>query len=118
MITDSISPIFKSLVWDAMIKSAVGKTIALLSLSPTGFFAIIISQALISFTNWWLYPIFEKTIKVGDIKLSNEIHQRAYEKASYKLKIIAIENGVNSNEFKKQREIEHNKLVDALIFSI
>lgn len=117
MVIDSVSPIFKSLVWDVMIKSAVGKAIALLALSPTGFVANIVATLLIKFSDW-LYPIFEKAIKVGEIKLSNEIHQRAYEKAQYKLKVIAIEKGIDSDEFKKQRDIEHNKLVDAIVYSI
>jgi hypothetical protein len=117
MITDHISPVFKSLVWDVMIKSAIGKMVALFALSPTGIVATILSGVVLKIADQ-LYPVFEKTVKVGEIKLSNEIHQKIYDIANYKLKIIAIEKGINSDEFKKQRDIEHNKLLNAVTFNI
>lgn len=117
MVADYVSPIFKSLVWDIIIKEAVAKAIALLALSPNGIVAVVVSHLLIMSTNW-LYTFFEKVVKVGEIKLNNDIHQREYEKASTKLKIIAISKGINSDEFKDQRKIEHDKLFDAVIYRI
>lgn len=116
-LVDPLSTIFKSLVWDVAIKKYSFELLASLAISPTGFLGIVITKAIIHLTEK-LYPIFTKMIKVGEVKLSNEVHQRIYEKAQYKLKVIAIEKGIDSDEFKKQRDIEHDKLVNAIVYSV
>lgn len=108
-LVDPASTIFKSLVWDIAVK----KFIVSLALSPTGFLGIIIAKLLDK-----LYPIFVNMVKVGEIKLSNEIHQRVYEKAQIKLKLTLDRYGIDSKEFKDEREIEHNKLVRAVVYNI
>lgn len=108
-IVDPASIIFKSLVWDIAVK----KFIISLALSPTGFIGILIAKALDK-----LYPVLVKMIKVGEIKLTNEVHQKRYERASIKLKLTLDRYGMDSKEFKDERKIEHDKLADAIVFNI
>lgn len=116
-LVDPASTIFKSLVWDVAIKKYSFELLTSLALSPTGFLGIVITKAIVHLTEK-LYPIFVKMIKVGEIKLSNEIHQRAYEKAQIKLKLTLDRYGIDSKEFKDERKIEHDKLADAIIYNV
>lgn len=51
-----------------------------------------------------LYGVAKLTMDVTSIRLVNAIHLAEYEKASIRLKIIAIDRGIDSDEFKKARE--------------
>jgi len=117
LITSEISPIFKSLVWDVLVKRYLSELFISLSIGPTSFLAVIITKIAMYFLER-LYPIIEQTVKIGEIRLTNEIHQAAYQRAHLKLVILAKEKGIDSFEFKKQREIQHEKLADLVIYNI
>lgn len=116
-VVDPASIIFKSLVWDIAIKKYSAQLITSLAISPTGFIGIIITKAIMHFADK-LYPMIVTMLKVTEIKLSNEVHQRAYEKAQIRLKLTLQTYGLDSKEFKDEREIEHDKLLRAIVFNI
>lgn len=98
-----IEQIFKSLVWDNAIKAG---QVALVGAVP--FFGLPVINTI---TNWfigivtnWIYKIIVLFIDIEAIKLVNAVHQAQYDAASVRLKIIAIDRGINSDEFKKARD--------------
>lgn len=109
--------IFKDLVFDVMIKNAIAYVMAFLKLSPAGWVAGLLTKIIFYYTDK-AFPYLVKYIKVKDIKFENEIHQRSYEKAAYKLKVIAIEKGIDSKEFNDERKIAHDKQAALVIFNI
>lgn len=114
---DVASEVFKSLVWDVAIRNVTTQFLLFFAISPTGVLASALTKITIYYAEK-AYPYIKKWIKVGTVVLSNEVHQRSYEKAAYKLKVIAIESGINSDEFKKEREVEHEKQSQLVIFNI
>lgn len=111
------SKIFKDLVFDVMIKNAIAYVIAFFKLTPAGWAAGLLAKIVFYYTDK-AFPYLVKYIKVADIKFENEIHQRSYEKAAYKLKVIAIEKGIDSKEFNDERKIAHDKQAALVIFNI
>lgn len=108
---------FKSLVWDIFFKNLAVKFVMFFGMTPNGAAAIALTKIVLYFTEK-AYVVFKKTVKVGTIVLANDVHQKSYERASLKLKIIAREKGIESDEFKNQRKIEHDKQADLVIFNI
>lgn len=100
----TIEQVFKDLVWTPGIRAG---ELALEGAVP--FFALpLVSEAeegLINILADWLYNQFILLVDITSIKLLNAEHQAAYDKASLQLKIIAIDKGVNSDDFKKAREV-------------
>ena len=111
------SKVFKDLVLDVMIKKGVAFLLTFFKISPAGWVATLISKIVFHYTDK-AFPYLVKFIKVRDIKFENAIHQRSYEIASYKLRIIAHEKGENSEEFKNARKVEHEKQAALVIFNI
>ena len=111
------SKIFKDLVFDVMIKNAITYVVAFFKLTPAGWVAGLLAKIVFYYTDK-AFPYLVKYIKVADIKFENEIHQRSYEKAAYKLKVIAIEKGIDSKEFNDERKIAHDKQAALVIFNI
>lgn len=114
---DISSEIFKSLVWDIYIKKLITKILLSFGLSVTGIPASIISKIIVYYAEK-AYPIFKNVFKVGSIILTNEFNQKSYERAALKLKLIALRSGINSDEFKNERKIEHDKQSKLVIFNI
>ena len=114
---DVADGIFKSLVWDVLVKSIIARLIIALSISPQGFLALTLSKIVTSLAEK-IYPTVIRLVKISSIKFKDEIDQRAYEKAALLLSVVAIEKGINSDEFKKQRDIEHSKQAELVIFNI
>lgn len=104
-----LSLIFKSMVWDLLIKQAIADALAWLPLSISGPFGIVIGKA-IGWLGDKLFTYFITVVKIEDISLMNSIHDKMYKNAQLKLKIIAKESGVDSQEFKN----ENAKMQDAL----
>lgn len=107
--TDSAYPglttaekIFKELIWDPAIK---GGELALETYVP--FFALPVIKQIDEITigtiTDWIYSQIVLAVDIVAIKLVNAEHQAAYESASLKLKIIALEKGNTSNEYLQAR---------------
>lgn len=95
--------IFKDLVWSPAIKAG---ELALESAVP--FFALpvinIVERGVIDQLSGWVFEQVVLLIDVTVIKLANIEHQEAYDKASLELKVIAVDKGINSDEFKIARD--------------
>lgn len=99
----TVEQVFKDLVWNPAIKAG---EIALEGEVP--FFALpvisSIEEGAINIITDWLYNQLVLLVDVAAIRLVNAAHQEAYDEASERLKIIAIDKGIDSDEFKKARE--------------
>lgn len=98
-----IEQMFKDLIWDPGIRAG---QISLEGELP--FFALPgikqIEEGVIRELSDWVFYQFVLSVDLAAIKLVNHEHQSAYDSASEHLSIVAIEKGIDSDEFKKARE--------------
>jgi hypothetical protein len=111
-----LGDIFKELVWDVLVKAAIGQLFAALPFLAWGPIGIVVSWALTLFANK-LYEGVKEFVNLQAIVLRNEAHQRAYDRASVSLKIIAQQKGIESPEFKNAREDHKKKLSEFVRFA-
>lgn len=111
-----ISSLFKSMVWDVLLKRGIDILITSLSISPQGILAVIITKLIIIVANK-LYPIIVQMVRIESVVLTDEVHQKSFERAQLKLKIIAKEKGIDSQEFKDAREKEKETLYKLIKFN-
>jgi hypothetical protein len=113
---DFAEKLFKELVWDNLIKIGL---LALFADAPV--FAIWplrqIVTTLVSVLSEKLFSALKTVTDVTAIPLINSQHQRAFDAASVKLKIIAHDKGIDSDEFKKAREDAKVALAQFVRFS-
>ena len=65
----------------------------------------------------FVYKYVSLTIDTTKIKLSNKKHQKEYDKSLVMLRIISIEKGIESKEFKDARENAKNSLSKFVMYS-
>lgn len=58
----------------------------------------------------WSFSLLRTFIDVTAIKLVSAAHQSAYDKASLELAVVAQEQGITSDAYKKQRDISRADL--------
>ena len=90
--------LFKSFVWDAIVKLVVGRLIAMipfLGWGPIGIF----TGWVVGIVMGWVYDAVKMAIDLQVIHFRNEEHQKAFDSASLKLKLIARDKGIHSPEF-------------------
>lgn len=109
--------IFKQMVWDILAKKAIAKVMSLLALNAAGPFGAIIYKILSKVAEK-AYVWVAKEIRIETIKVTNEIHQSQFERAQLKLKLIARTSGIDSEEFKKARKEENEKLEKVVVFNL
>lgn len=109
--------IFRKIVWDVLSKKAIAKVMALLVINPSGVFGTIVFKILAKISEK-AFEWVALEIKVESIKVVNEVHQSQFERAQLKLKLIARNSGIESDEFKKARVEEHEKLVKVVVFNL
>lgn len=114
---DIAAKYFKSFVVDNYLDEGIKLLLVSLKVTPGGFLASIIAKVVVVIVER-LYPIMIKFIKVADIKLENQVHQAAWEKVQYKLKVIALEGGINSPAFEEARKKEHEKFSKAVKLNV
>lgn len=113
---DFLEGLYKSFVWDNILKGAMTMFYAW---PPIGTFCAfpLISIPLNIVTQFvWdkLFAVQKLLVDLTDIKFINPIHQKAFDSASLKLKIASIEKGVSSDEYKaalKQEKIDFSKFI-------
>jgi len=112
----TIEALFKTLVWDSLVSALTASLmgalsrVAVLSVFFTwGPVAAIISYLVEAITNK-LFSLLKLAVDLEMITLQNALHHKAFQDAVVKLKVIAHDHGVDSDEFKKQREIEKQAL--------
>lgn len=109
-ITDvNAGDLFKDLVWSAVIKAA---TAALLRAIPflAGWPWSMIAGVVVELVGGFVYDQLKDVYNFESTAIVNEAHRREYDSASIKLKLIARDKGIQSDEFKQARE----KYADAL----
>lgn len=111
-----LSDLFKSMVWDILLKKAISKMMVSLVISPTGFLGVLLTKIIIAIADR-LYPIIIEFVKIESIILTDEVHQKGFERAQLKLKVIALEKGINSQEFKDARKKEQDALLKLIKFN-
>jgi hypothetical protein len=97
-----LGSIFKNLIWDLMIKQVIADALAWLPLGVAGPFGLVVTRLILLVSNN-LYGRFEILVKLDTIILKNDVHQKFFENAQFKLKILAKEKGIDSQEFKNER---------------
>ena len=109
--------IFRKIVWDVLSKKAIAKVMALLVINPSGVLGTIVLNILAKISEK-AFEWVALEIKLESIKVVNEVHQSQFERAQLKLKLIARNSGIESDEFKKARVEEHEKLVKVVVFNL
>lgn len=109
--------IFRKIVWDVLSKKAIAKVMALLVINPSGVLGTIVLNILAKISEK-AFEWVALEVKLESIKVVNEVHQSQFERAQLKLKLIARNSGIESDEFKKARVEEHEKLVKVVVFNL
>lgn len=99
--------IFKTLVWDVVIKA--GET-ALEAYVPVLALPVIkqLDEAAIGAITDWVFSKLVLVVDIAAIRLTNELHQKAFDEAMVRLKLVSLSKGSDSEEYKK--EIENAKI--------
>lgn len=106
--TIDLTSLIKDWLLNYLVKDATAAVLAFFALSPTGMAGIVVAK-IVSHVAAKIYPWFIKRVKVGSIILSNDLHQKLFENAQVKLKVIAMEKGIDSKEFQDAHENERTK---------
>lgn len=108
--------LFKDLVFDNLVKAAVKKVLAkipkLIAVPVFGPFVGTIVSLVITKVADLLYEGFDEWIDFKQIAFKDKELQKKYDTAATKLKIIAHEKGIDSPEFKEQRNADKSALAD------
>lgn len=96
--------LFKEIVWDSIVKLAIKKIfLALPKWLGSAFFSPIITYIVVEITDK-IYEALKELVNLEVILFKNESAQKAFAKAHLSLKKIALEKGIESEEFKKEKE--------------
>ncbi len=95
--------IFKSLIWDPLVLSGEASLFLAIPVLNTPILRKI-ETALIHKLSDWLWDQIRLLIDIEAIRLVNSEHQVAFANASLKLRVIALEKGIDSDEFKQARD--------------
>lgn len=105
--------IFKSLIFDTLVKIAIEKIIALAPWLSFGPISFVVSTVVTMIANK-LYEVLKEVVNLELIILKNDAHQRAFISAAIQLKSVATKYGPDSMEFTEYRE-KHKKALSDLI---
>lgn len=100
---DALSKIFKGLIWDLLISALLKKIFAALPIlgwGPIGWLVTFIVGKLADA----LFEVLAEFVNFQVIVLRKEALAKEYAVQSYNLKQLADSKGIDSDEFKAQRE--------------
>ena len=112
----NLGDLFRSLVWDNLVKAAIKRifmAVPFLTMGPLGS----VTTFIITKITDKLYVVLKESVDLQVIVFKNKKLGKEFGRASVKLKIIANERGVDSNEFKEQREIHKKRLANFVHFA-
>lgn len=113
-----ISDLFKTLVWDNLVKVAINKLFAALpSWATWGPFGTIISMVIIKAADF-IYNELGEWIDVEQIAFKNNQLKKEFDNYYVNLKLIARENGELSDEFISARKDSQKHFFDFIQFGI
>lgn len=105
--------IFKQLIWDQLIAALIKRLFAEIPFLAWGPVGIIVKWLIMTLGDK-IFEAVKLQIQLEAIVLRNAAHQKAFEQAATNLRIIAVDRGVDSEEFKNAREA-HKKALAAFI---
>lgn len=112
MITD----LFKNLVWDNLIALGIEKLFRLLPFLGWGPIGFLVSKIIWKFSDV-LFEVTDTFIDVKEIPIRNNNLRKEFDRESVKLMIIAREKGIDSIEFKTERENAKKSLSNLVRFN-
>lgn len=107
----NIGDTFKDLVWDAVIKYALGKLFEAIPFLGKPIINLVVTMVF-KFVAEWLYDGLKGIISFENTFFVNNDHRKAYDNASVAQKIIARDKGIDSPEFRKARDANKKALSD------
>lgn len=103
--------LFKDLLYATIVKAAIQRLFLIAPFLSWGPLGVLVSHYLTKFA-MLLYEIAETFIDLKTVPIKNEKLRKEFERASIKLNIIANGKGIDSPEFKEQRDADHKALLD------
>lgn len=106
-----LGEIAKELVWDVAVEVALRDLFAavpLLAWGPVGF---VVSWAMRKLSAK-IYAALDQAATLEVISMRNGSHRKAHDAASVRLKVIALKSGIESPEFREERENAKRALAD------
>jgi len=99
---ETVKDVFKSVAWDNVTEAAFALIIAEV---PWLGVPIIksFSKLIFNFFTERLFQAVSLALDIGAIKILNPIAQKEYERESLRLYVIAREKGLNSEEYRRNR---------------
>ena len=91
--------LFKTLIWDPLITAGETALFAALPVLNAPVLGTLDHAALSSLSDW-IFSQICLFIDITTIRLQNSAYQSAYDQASESLKIIALDKGVDSDDYK------------------
>ena len=107
--------LFNDFLWTPIVKLILAQIFKLLPFLAWGPLGPIVTW-MVTWLAGKLFDAFKEFIDVTIIPFKNAEHQKAYDLASVTLKIIAHDHGVDSEEFRKARDENKQKLSDFVRF--
>lgn len=108
--------LFKDLVYDTLVKQAVSKLLSkMVGVVTIPIFGPFIGSAisfLITYVANLIYAPLDEFVDMKQIVLKDKDLQKKYDTESLKLKVIAQEKGIDSPEFKKERDVSKQALAN------
>lgn len=99
----TLEDIFKSLVWDNLTRAALTALFAAAPYLAWWPLSMVITMIVTGISNK-LFAVLKLTVNLEVISFKNLAHQKAYDDAAVKLKVLAIDHGADSPEYLKARE--------------
>jgi len=108
--------LFKSFVWDAAAKYAVSQIFLAVPFLSLGPLAPIVTWVVTLIADK-IYMAIEVVMDLQTIAFKNQAHKEAFDKASLRLKLVAQVKGIDSEEFRKERDAQKEKLSEFVRFN-
>ncbi len=106
-VVDTAADLFKRLVWDRLVDLAVKKIATKVLVRLPAWLAGPLGWIIGEVVTWIASEIFsvvKEFIAFEAIAFINKEHQVAFDRASVELKILAMQKGIDSIEYKEARE--------------
>ena len=111
-----LNDLFKDLVWDNLIKAALGKLFAAVPVLGWGPIGLVVNYIVFKFADQ-LYDAIKEWKDFKVIFLRNLGLEQDFNTTSVKLKLIAIDKGKESVEYKEARNENQKRLQNLVRFN-
>jgi len=98
-----VGDLFEDLIWGAIIKAATQALIKAIPFLAIGPMPMIVGL-IVGLVGDFVYDQLKDVYSFQSVAIKNEIHRREFDSSAIKLKLIAREKGIDSDEFKTARK--------------